>query len=396
MKSRLAWAVAGAYVFFMSGMSAAPAQTPTPTHTPMNQAAPQLTPQQLDQLLAPIALYPDALLAQILMAATYPLEVVEGVRWLQDPHNASLKGDQLATALEQQNWDPSVKSIVPYPRILRMMDRELDWTERLGEAFLADQAAVMDSIQRLRRRAAAAGHLSSGPQAVVTMQEEAITIELPSVGAVSFPTCNPSVVYGSWPYPAYPPDYFPGNFEGATAGGFGCGWIVAPIIAPLWGWGQWDWRRHRIDIDRGQFLLLNRNRPPVNGDTWEHDPAHRHNVPYRNPQAQERFGGRAASPDVQRSPRGFPVGPAGQIRPASGPLSAPIEEHRPAIGGPAARPPPTFKSFGPGLEVRSQAARGNASRMSMPTFAPGGFAPRSAPGGFAPQFRAPGGGGMHR
>ena len=250
MKSRLAWAVAGAYAFFMSGMSAAPAQTPTPTHTPMNQAAPQLTPQQLDQLLAPIALYPDALLAQILMAATYPLEVVEGVRWLQDPHNASLKGDQLATALEQQNWDPSVKSIVPYPRILRMMDRELDWTERLGEAFLADQAAVIDTIQRLRRRAAAAGHLSSGPQAVVTMQEEAITIKSPSVGAVSFPTCNPSVVYGSWPYPAYPPDYFQ-VISREPAGGFGCGWIVAPIIAPLWGWGQWDWRRHRMISIKG-------------------------------------------------------------------------------------------------------------------------------------------------
>jgi len=132
MKSGLAWAAAGAFVFFNLAMLPALAQAPATTPTPLNQAAPQLTPQQPDQLLAPIALYPDVLLVQILIAATYPVEVVLADRWLQDPHNASLKGDQLAAALEQQNWDPSVKSIVPYPRILRMMDNELDWTERLA------------------------------------------------------------------------------------------------------------------------------------------------------------------------------------------------------------------------------------------------------------------------
>ena len=108
-------------------------------------------------MLRAIALYPDALLAQMLMAATYSLEVVEADRWLQDPHNASLKGEQLTAALERQTWDPSVKSLVPYPRILHMMDSKLEWTERLGEAFLADPAAVMDSIQRLRQQAESAG-----------------------------------------------------------------------------------------------------------------------------------------------------------------------------------------------------------------------------------------------
>ena len=396
MKSGLAWAAAGAFVFFNLAMLPALAQAAATTPTPLNQAAPQLTPQQPDQLLAPIALYPDVLLAQILIAATYPVEVVLADRWLQDPHNASLKGDQLAAALEQQNWDPSVKSIVPYPRILRMMDNELDWTERLGEAFLADPAAVMDSIQRLRRRAAAAGHLSSAPQAVVTTQEEAITIESPSLSVVSFPNCDPSVVYGPWPYPAYPPDYFPGYFEGSLAGGFGCGWIVAPIIAPLWGWGQWNWRRHQIDIDRGRFTLLNRNRPPPDGEIWEHDPTHRRGVPYQGPEAQERYVGSAVSPDVRRNLRGFPTSPTPQIHPAPSPLSAPIEERRPALGGTAVRPPPTFESFGPGSQVRTQAERGNASRMSMPAFAPGGFGPRSAPGGFAPQIRVPSVGGMRR
>ena len=103
-------------------------------------------------MLAPIALFPDQLLGEILMAATYPLDAVEAARWLQDPRNASLKGDQLVAALRQQSWDQSVKSLAPFPNILRMMDAKLDWTERLGEAFLADPKAVMDAVQRLRRR----------------------------------------------------------------------------------------------------------------------------------------------------------------------------------------------------------------------------------------------------
>lgn len=393
MKSGLVRAIAGAVVVVILGASAAPAQSPAPA--PASQAAPQLTPQQLDQMLAPIALYPDALVAQILMAATYPLEVVEADRWLQDSHNASLKGDQLAAALEQQTWDPSVKSLVPFPRILRMMDGKLDWTERLGEAFLADQAAVMDSIQRLRRKAQAAGNLGSAPQAVVTTQEEAITIEPPSLETVYVPLCNPSIVYGAWPYPAYPPDYFPDYFEGATAGGFGCGWFAAPIVAPLWGWHRWDWRRHRIDIDQGRFTVLNGNRPPTGGAAWEHDPAHRHGVPYRDPEVRNRFSGSMVSPDVRRSFRGYPTGAAPQAQGAPSAAPAPVVKQLRAIRPAAPRPPPAFESFGRGPEVRVQAERGHTSRMSMPTFAPRGFAPRSAPGGFAPHF-APSGGGMRR
>ena len=112
-----------------------------------------LSEEQLDQLTAPIALYADPLLGQVLTAATYPLEVVEAQRWLQDPANAALKGDQLAAALQQQSWDLSVKSLGPFPQLLQMMDNDLEWTERIGDAFLAQQDAVMESIQRLRRRA---------------------------------------------------------------------------------------------------------------------------------------------------------------------------------------------------------------------------------------------------
>src|SRR5271163_5025022 len=135
-------------------LPAASAQVAAPPAVPP-AAAPVYQPQQLDQLLAPIALYPDPLLAQIMMAATYPLEVVEAGRWVRDPNNSRLRGDALDAALQQQTWDPSVKSLVPFPQILVMMDDHLDWTQALGNAFLADQAAVMDSVQRLRAQARA-------------------------------------------------------------------------------------------------------------------------------------------------------------------------------------------------------------------------------------------------
>ena len=184
--------------------------------------APRLTVDRLDQMLAPIALYPDQLLGEILMAATYPLDAVEAARWLQDPGNASLKGDQLVAALRQQNWDPSVKSLAPFPSILRTMDAKLDWTERLGEAFLADPKAVMDAVQRLRRRARSAGGLVSGPQEIVRTVEEDITIEAPTTEIVYLPVCDPSVAYGAWPYPAYPPTRSAASstaLESSVAGG---------------------------------------------------------------------------------------------------------------------------------------------------------------------------------
>src|SRR5215472_6312262 len=135
-----------------------------PPATPPSTPAPILQAEQLDQLLAPIALYPDPLLAQILMAATYPLEIVKANRWFRDPRHAALSGDELAAALESESWDPSVKALVNVPQILMMMDANLDWTEKLGDAFVGQQADVMDAIQRLRHQAAAAGTLWSNAQ----------------------------------------------------------------------------------------------------------------------------------------------------------------------------------------------------------------------------------------
>ena len=206
----------------------------------------------LGQMLAPIALYSDDLLADVLVAATYPLDVVEAARWVQDPQNTALKGDRLFAALQQKSWDPSVKALAPFPRILRMLDANLEWTEQLGEAYLADPAAVMDAVQRLRHRAQSAGRLVTTSQEVVrteqepTRIEELITIEAPSPEAAYVPICDPSFAYGPWPYPNYPA-FFPA-FAGVTMGG--CGRIYWP-----------DHRAVRIELSHAAY----RNRPQATG-----------------------------------------------------------------------------------------------------------------------------------
>lgn len=152
-------AVSSVMLFGLAALAQTPPLAPVPA-----QLAAALAPAALDQMLAPIALYPDPLIAQILMAATYPLEIVEAHRWVQDPNQAALAGDALAAALTNESWDPSVKSLVAFPQVLAMMDGNLDWTERLGDALLADQTAVSNAIQRLRQRATAAGTLNTTQQ----------------------------------------------------------------------------------------------------------------------------------------------------------------------------------------------------------------------------------------
>src|SRR5260221_471763 len=180
-----------------------------PATSSSEQSRPVFSTEELDQILAPIALYPDALLAQVLMASTYPLEIVEAERWSIDPGNAKLAGGQLTAALGQQPWDPSVKSLVPFPQVLQMMSAQLSWTQRLGDAFLAQQPDVLDSVQRLRAQAKTAGKLTTTEQQVVTPQAQTIVIHPATPQIVYVPPYNPPVVYGAWPYPAYPPYYYP-------------------------------------------------------------------------------------------------------------------------------------------------------------------------------------------
>jgi hypothetical protein len=361
MKANLIATTAGVFAVMLLTAPLASAQVPPPPSA--DQTQPQLPPAQLDQMLAPIALYPDDLLGQVLMAAGYPLEVVEANRWLQDPANAQLKGDDLAAALDQQNWDPSVKSLVPFPRILALMDGQLDWTESLGEAFIADQSSVMDSVQRLRRQAEAAGKLRSNAQEVVIDQDGEITIEPANPRTVYVPDYEPTVVYGTWSYPDWPPYYFPDYWDNCVFDDFGYCWFGAPIIVPLWGWDHWDWRGHLINIDRDRFAGLNRGRSPIGGGGWEHDPSHRRGVPYEQPSTRDRVQGATVTPDAFHSARGYPTAPGGQAPPSA-----------------VSHVPPTFETYGRGDEVRTQAERGQASRMSVPSYQPrGGRMSRGAP-----------------
>ncbi len=187
-----------------------------------------------------------------------------------------------------------------------MMDRNLTWTEDLGDAFLAEQPAVMDSVQRLRQKAAAAGRLQSTPQQVVSNDGGIIVIEPPDTNIVYVPVYDPNVVYSAWPYPEYPPDYFPAAFPDETTGPLGYGWLDLVIIAPLWGWHHCDWHRHRIEIDANRFGARNPAQPPIASGAWQHDPLHRLGVTYRDPAVRARFEGTETAAAV-RAARDFPV-----------------------------------------------------------------------------------------
>jgi hypothetical protein len=194
---------------------AAPSQAqPSPAASPQTQtAAPDeklLKPEELEALVAPIALYPDNLLALVLMASTYPVQVVQADRWAKN--NKKLKGDQLKAAVDKQSWDDSVKSLVATPDVLAMMSSKLDWTVKVGDAVLAQQPDVMDAIQRLRAKADANNKLTSTKQQKVTKTQEGgktiIVIEPTDPNMIYVPYYDPAVVYGAWPYAEYPPYYW--------------------------------------------------------------------------------------------------------------------------------------------------------------------------------------------
>ena len=344
------------------------AQSPAQTMaTPPPADGAQQSVPQLDRVLAPVALYPDALLAQILMAATYPLEVVQADRWRRLPANAALKGDALVGALEQQPWDPSIKSLVPFPQILRMMDDNLSWTSQLGDAFLAGQPAVMDAVQRLRRASVAAGTLQSNAQERIVDQHPVILIEQPDPAVVYIPVYDPATAYGAWPYPDAPPYYFPGYYGGAIGGGLGFGWFGVGIDLPLWGWGTWDWGGHGIDIDRGRFNRINGGRPGLASGTWQHDPAHRGHVPYADAGNRTRYQGGA---EAARGYRGYAGAAAPAAHEQASPRTTQLHGGPPTQSYRAERPAsPAFESFGRGADVRAQAGQGHMSRSSMPSFA---------------------------
>ena len=310
--------------------------------------APKLTQAQLEQLVAPVALYPDTLLAQTLMASTYPLEVVDAARWLKA--NAGLKGDALDEALKKQTWDPSVASLVKVPQTLHMMDEKQDWTEQLGNAFLAQPQDVMDAVQRLRAKAETKGYLKSNQQQTVKTDSgsgsSVIVIQSAQPDVVYVPTYNPTVVYGPWPYPAYPPYawYPPGYVAGVSAISFGAGVAVGYAL-----WGNPDWHHGDVDIDINRYSHFSGGRPH-DGDAWRHNPEHRRNVPYANHDVANRFqrpnqGGMSPAQERIKARETFrghgAINPGGSGAGGSGASKMPgrLERHgeRPGQGGEGAR-----------------------------------------------------------
>ena len=251
-------------------------------------AQPSFKTEELQQLVAPIALYPDDLLTNVLVASTYPLEVVQAARWRKEPTNAKLKGDALVKALEAKDWDPSVKGLVQVPDVLQTMSDKLEWTQKLGNAFLAQQDGVMDAIQFLRKKADEAGNLKSNKQQKVVKQEKVIVIQSASPEIIYVPVYLPTVVYGSWWYPSYPPYYWPPPYGGAFVSGFfwGAGFAIANNA---WGWGHCNWGNHNIDIDINRYNNINVNRTKITSNKWEHNPAHRGAVPYQNKAVRDKF-----------------------------------------------------------------------------------------------------------
>jgi hypothetical protein len=249
--------------------------SPPPPDAGTQQAAAAYTTAQLDQMLAPIALYPDTLLADILMAATFPVEVVEAERWLARPSHARLRGDALVAALQPLPWDPSVKSLVPFPAILKQLNDQLDWTESLGTAFATQQPDVMAEVQVLRHQCEASGKLVTTPQLRVRHQETAVIIEPADPAVVYVPVYNPVEVFPGWAYPAYPPYYFP-PYPGFYAGtvGIGIGFSVGfGVIGPLWGWGYPSWGGGGVFIDSGRYSRISYNHVGYAGGTFQHQGA---------------------------------------------------------------------------------------------------------------------------
>ncbi len=273
-----------------------------PAHAQSAQQSNNLSMAQLQSLVSPIALYPDALLSQMLMAATYPLEVAEADNWLKS--NSRLSKSQLEDALKNQTWDNSVKSLVSFPDALNMMGGKLDWTQKLGDAYLAQPKDVMQAVQALRAKAKQAGNLKSSEQITVSADPQSNIIIQPANPQVIYvPSYNPTVVYGAWPYPAYPP--YPAYNPAWGFMSFGVGLAVGAAL-----WSTPHWGSGSITVNNNNFNRFNnnvnnfQNRAPErvgSSSAWNFNSAHRGNVPYSNSALANRYGGEASRSQIQRN-----------------------------------------------------------------------------------------------
>jgi hypothetical protein len=316
-----------------------------------SQAQENYSQADLDRMLAPVALYPDPLLSQILMASTYPVEVEEAAQWSRA--NPGLTGDDAVRAAEPMDWDPSVKSLVAFPQVLQRMAENMEWTRTLGDAFLAQQPHVMDTVQQLRRRAHAAGNLQSTEQVHVQRQGPTIMIVPASPQYVYVPYYDPLVVYGPWWWPGYGPVAWapwPGYAQPSVSVGF---WWGAPaVISAGFFFGNVDWRARHVRVVHvnnyyvrpatavNRTTVLNRTTVVATPGAWRHDPGHRRGVAYRDAKVRQRF---AAADTERREPR-FQKPPARDLQnsqvltPQRQPREAPRDKPRVERRAPQAQP----------------------------------------------------------
>jgi Spy/CpxP family protein refolding chaperone len=348
-----------------------------PQGTQRTQGAQESKPfkqDELAQMLAPIALYPDDLLTQILMASTYPLEIVQAARWATK--NKDLKGDKLTEALEKEDWDPSVKSLVNFPDVLSKMNENLEWTQKMGDAFLAQQKEVMDTIQMLRKKAQEAGNLKDTKEQKVVQERETIIIQSASPEVIYVPSYSPSVVYGGWWWPAFPPPppFFPyvAPYGGALA--FGAGVAMGAAWGYAWGHANWHGGDVNINASRNTNINNNINRDKYKADMknkglgeggqgkWQHDSSHRKGASYRDQGTAQKFN-RGTTSDAAKSREAF-RGRADQGRQdpsRGGGDRGSFDRGSSQRGGRDS----AFGGSQRGSEARQQSNRGASSRQSM-------------------------------
>jgi uncharacterized membrane protein YgcG len=348
---------------------------------------------ELDQLLAPVALYPDALLSQVLMAATYPLEIVQAARWSKA--HPGIQGDEAVRAVQDKDWDPSVKSLVAFPNLLARMDEKIDWTRRLGDAFLAQEAQVMDTIQQLRQRAQAEGKLASDERQRVVVEGGTVVIEQANPRVVYVPYYDPYVVYGPWWWPAYPPVAW-APWPGYVVGYPGFWWGVGVGVTAGFFFGGFAWHHHHVAVvyphayyAKPAYVRHYGPPPrPLHAGKWQHDKWHRHGVgeryETRRAHAMPPAGFRASGDHRGFDGRGERRAEAGRPyeRRADAPRSQPQGDARgaqqPRFEAPKAQP----RSEAPRATPRVEAPRQPAPRAEAPRAQPRVEAPR------APQARA--------
>jgi len=284
-------AVALCFLLIGSGDAALLAQDPAAQGTEAEPEAVKLPPDQLDSLVAPIALYPDPLLAQTLVAATYPLELIQLQQWLAK--NKDLKDKALADAVAKQPWDPAIQSMAAVPDVVKRLADDIQWTTQLGDAFLDQQSDVMDAVQRMRKKAEEKGSLTSNEQQKVetkVVENKTVIVVQPTNPEVIYvPSYNPTVVYPPPVYP-YPPVYYPPYYPGAALVSFGVGMAMG---AAIWGGSCCGcaWGGNNVNINVNNNFNKNTNVNRGGNNNWQHNSQHRGGAPYSNKATANKYGG---------------------------------------------------------------------------------------------------------